>query len=130
MLIRKDKIPPCDQVVWFVEIYLALQVVLVVVIDNCMICGLITSCVICCLNDYAITWSVNCCAKCQFHPFLLFSSISMPPSWKMLPVTKTPENSTFPLIFKFCNNFVTFLVRNRTMLQKFRSIATIKSTDI
>ena len=44
-----------------------------------------------------ITWCVNCCAKCQFHPFLPFSSITMPPSWKMLLVAKTPENSTFPL---------------------------------
>ena len=52
-----------------------------IVIDNCMICGLITSCVI-------------CCAKCQFHTFLPASSITMPPSCKMLPVAKTPENST------------------------------------
>ena len=35
-----------------------------------------------------------CCAKCHFHPFLPFSSISQPPSWKMLPSQKTPENST------------------------------------
>ena len=66
MLIKKIKFPHVMMLLhglWFVEIYLALQVVLVVVIDNCMICGLITS-------------SVICCAKCHFHPFLPFSSIS------------------------------------------------------
>ena len=41
-----------------------------------------------------ITWYVNCCAKCNFHPFLPFSSITMPPSCKMLLMAKTPENST------------------------------------
>ena len=55
-----------------------------IVIDNRVICGLITSC-------------ASCCAKCHFHPFLPVSSITMPPSWKMLPIAKTPENSTFPL---------------------------------
>ena len=41
-----------------------------------------------------ITWYVVCCAKCHFLPFLPFSSITYPPSWKMLPVEKTPTNST------------------------------------
>ena len=44
--------------------------------------------------DDLITWCVVCCAKCHFHPFLPFSSITMPRYWKMLPVAKTPENST------------------------------------
>ena len=35
-----------------------------------------------------------CCAKCQFPPFLPSSSITMPPSWKILSVEKTPTNST------------------------------------
>ena len=35
-----------------------------------------------------------CCAKCQFPPFLPASSITMPPSWKILSVDKTPTNST------------------------------------
>lgn len=48
-------------------------------------------------NLYDITGYVICCAKCQFPPFLPFSSITMPPPWKILPVSKTPENSTFPL---------------------------------
>ena len=63
------------------------------------ICGLITWYVSCCWNvtddkTYLITGCTICCAKCQFHPFLPFSSITMPPSWKMLPVQKTPVNST------------------------------------
>ena len=83
MLIKKDKIPPCDDVVtWYVVCWKN------IVIDNCMICGL-------------ITWYVSCCAKCQFLPFLPVSSITMPRSWKMLTVSKTPENSTFPLMFEF-----------------------------
>ena len=61
--------------------------------------GLITWYVSCCLNDYAITWSVICCAKCQFPPFLPFSSITMPRSWEILLSWKTPENSTF-LLFR------------------------------
>ena len=40
-----------------------------------------------------------CCAKCHFHPFQFLSSISQPPSWKMLPVAKTPKNSTLQAIF-------------------------------
>ena len=52
----------------------------------------ITGCVICCFC--MVTGYVVCCAKCQFLPFLQFSSITTPPSWKMLPVAKTPENST------------------------------------
>ena len=44
--------------------------------------------------DDVVTWYVICCAKCHFLPFLPFSSITMPPSWKMLEVSKTPENST------------------------------------
>ena len=32
--------------------------------------------------------------KCHFRPFLPSSSRSQPPSWKLLPVAKTPENST------------------------------------
>ena len=46
---------------------------------------------------YVITGYVICCAKCHFLSFLPFSSITMPRYCKMLPVTKTPENSTFPL---------------------------------
>ena len=45
-------------------------------------------------KTYLITCCVICCAKCHFLPFLPVSSISHPPSWKMLPVAKTPENST------------------------------------
>lgn len=68
---------------------------------------LITGRVVCCLNIvidrmrmiHMITWYVACCAKYHFHPFQFFSSITMPPSWKMLPVTKTPENSTLQAIF-------------------------------
>ena len=41
-----------------------------------------------------ITWYVSCCAKCHFHPFLPFSSITKPRYCKMLPVQKTPVNST------------------------------------
>ena len=64
--------------VWVMEIYMTLHVVLVVVIDRmCM-----------------ITWCVICCAKCHFHPFLPASSITMPPSWKLLPSLKTPVNRT------------------------------------
>ena len=37
-------------------------------------------------NLYDITGCVICCAKCQFYPFLPASSITMPPSWKMLLV--------------------------------------------
>ena len=49
---------------------------------------------VCQLLFCMITCCVSCCAKCQFPPFLPFSSISQPPSWKMLPFQKTPENST------------------------------------
>nr|DAV90447.1 MAG TPA: hypothetical protein [Caudoviricetes sp.] len=48
----------------------------------------------------------------------------------MLSVAKTPENSTFPPIFEFCNNFVTFIARFRAMLQKIEVTTTIKSIDI
>ena len=41
-----------------------------------------------------VTSCASCCAKCHFLPFLPFSSITMPRSWKMLPVQKTPKNST------------------------------------
>ena len=50
-----------------------------------------------CDNMHLITGYVNCCAKCHFHPFLPFSSITMPRYCKILSVAKTPENSTFPL---------------------------------
>ena len=45
-------------------------------------------------KTYPITGYVSCCAKCQFPPFIPFSSITMPPSWKILSVEKTPTNST------------------------------------
>ena len=45
-------------------------------------------------KTYLITGCASCCAKYQFLPFLPFSSITMPPSWKMLLSQKTPENST------------------------------------
>ena len=48
-------------------------------------------------KTYLITGCTICCAKCQFPPFLPFSSITMPRYWKMLSVEKTPTNSTFPL---------------------------------
>ena len=86
ILIKEIKIPPnsylCDNAItWCVNCcYLWLQAMWIVY----EICGLITGC-------------ASCCAKCHFLPFLPFSSISQPPSWKMLPVAKTPENSTFPL---------------------------------
>ena len=41
-----------------------------------------------------ITLYVSCCAKCHFLPFLPASSITMPRSWKILSVEKTPTNST------------------------------------
>ena len=56
---------------------------------DCMITGYVN-----CWSLYDITSYVICCAKCHLHPFLPFSSITMPPSWKMLSVQKTPENST------------------------------------
>ena len=66
------------EAMWFVEVCMTLRVVWFVVIDRMR---MVTSC-------------ASCCAKCHFHPFLSFSSITMPPSWKMLPSSKTPENST------------------------------------
>ena len=56
---------------------------------DCMITGYVN-----CWSLYDITSYVVCCAKCHFLPFLPASSISQPPYWKMLPVAKTPENST------------------------------------
>ena len=89
MLIRPNTcvlIIVMHEAMWFVDItsyviccfFVWLHVVLVVVIDRMRM----------------ITWYMVCCAKCQFPPFLPFSSITMPPSWKMLTVSKTPENST------------------------------------
>ena len=120
ILIREIKIPPTHicvimllHVVLVVEIYKALQAMWFVY----EICGL-------------ITWYVSCCAKCHFPPFLPFSSITMPRYWKMLPVSKTPENNTLRAIFRFCNNFVTILARLWAILRKIGSITTIKSNDI
>ena len=59
-------------------------------------------------KTYLITWCVICCAKCHFHPFLPFSSITMPPSWKMLPAAKTPENSTLRAYHLILPAFVGF----------------------
>ena len=63
------------------------------------LCGLLTLRVVWFVYEICelITWYVSCCAKCHFPPFLPFSSITMPPSWKILLIAKTPENSTFPL---------------------------------
>ena len=95
---------------------------------------MITWCVICCWNiiiDNCVIWSlitsyVICCAKCHFHPFQFLSSISQPPSWKMLPVAKTPKNSTlqaifiknriesyFILLFHTISHFVVITTKNR-----------------
>ena len=58
------------------------------------LCGLLTLRVVWFVVFCMVTCCASCCAKCQFHPFLPFSSITMPRSWKILPVSKTPENST------------------------------------
>ena len=63
------------------------------IVATCDNMHLITGYVIC-WSLYDITSYVICCAKRQFPPFLPASSISQPPSWKILSVSKTPENST------------------------------------
>ena len=75
ILIREIKIPPTHICV----IIIVMHEVMWLVVDD---------------KTYLITCCVICCAKCHFLPFLPSSSISQPPSWKMLPVSKTPENST------------------------------------
>ena len=79
---KRNKNPPQTHIC----VIMLLHVMLVVVIDRMR---MITWCVICCWNvtddkTYLITGCTICCAKCQFHPFLPVSSITMPPSWKML----------------------------------------------
>ena len=69
-----------------------LQVVLFVFLYDYSSCDLLTYDL---LNTQSITWYMVCCAKCHFLPFLPFLSKTYAPSQKMLPVTKTPTNSTF-----------------------------------
>ena len=77
ILIRKIKIPPTHICVIIIVMHEAMWIV---VIDRMR---MITWCVIC-WSLYDITSYVICCAKCHFLPFLPASSITMPPSWKML----------------------------------------------
>lgn len=79
-----------------------------------------------------ITWYVSCCAKCQFHPFLPASSISQPPSWKMLPVAKTPENSTlraYRLILPAYDTIRSHFLHYRTKIWKMQIKIDISKLD-
>ena len=74
-------------------------------------------------KTYLITWYVICCAKCQFLPFLPFSSITIPRYWKLLPVAKTPENSTlrvYRLILLAYDTIRCHFRHYRTKIRKWR----------
>ena len=55
------------------------------------------------LSLYDITGCVVCCAKCQFHPFLPFSSITMPRPGKYYHLKKRRKIALCGRIIRKCD---------------------------